>query len=57
MEVGISTLSKKGQITIPKAARKQLSIGPGDRVLFMIEDDKVLLQRVKGKGLSETLDS
>ena len=57
MEVGISTVSEKGQVTIPRDARKRLKITAGDRVLFKIEDDKVLLVRIGDRRLSETLDS
>jgi AbrB family looped-hinge helix DNA binding protein len=32
-----SALSSKGQITIPKAARERLNIGPGDRVKFFFD--------------------
>jgi AbrB family looped-hinge helix DNA binding protein len=56
MEVGVSTVSEKGQVTIPKDARKRLKIATGDRILFKIEDDKVVLVRVGERGLSNTLD-
>jgi AbrB family looped-hinge helix DNA binding protein len=57
MEVGMSTLSKKGQITIPKDARKRLGVSVGDRVLFKIEGEQVVLVRIKERRLSETLDA
>jgi AbrB family looped-hinge helix DNA binding protein len=57
MEVGVSSVSEKGQVTIPKDARKRLKISAGDRVLFKIEGDKVLLVRVEERKLSEILDS
>lgn len=31
-----STLSGKGQITLPKAIRDQLCLGPGDKVEFLV---------------------
>jgi antitoxin PrlF len=34
-----SALSIKGQVTIPKAARDFLGIGPGDRVKFFFNPD------------------
>ena len=34
-----------------------MKITAGDRVLFKIEDDKVLLVRIGDRRLSETLDS
>ena len=32
-----STVTAKGQITIPKAVRDRLNIGPGDRVKFFFD--------------------
>jgi len=57
MEVGVSTVSEKGQVTIPRDARKRLKIAPGDRVLFKVEGDKVLLVRIAERRLSKTLDN
>jgi AbrB family looped-hinge helix DNA binding protein len=37
-------VSKKGQVTIPKAIREKLKIHDNGGVLFLIEDDEVLLQ-------------
>jgi antitoxin PrlF len=37
-----STLTSKGQITLPKQIRDSLSIGPGDRVAFRLRDDGVV---------------
>jgi AbrB family looped-hinge helix DNA binding protein len=56
MEVGVSTVSEKGQVTIPIDARRRLKIAAGDKVLFKIEGDKVLLLRIGDRRLSETLD-
>ena len=33
-----STLTSKGQITLPKEVRTRLGVRPGDRVEFVIED-------------------
>jgi len=57
MEVGVSTVSEKGQVTIPIDARKRLRLAAGDKVLFKIEGDKVLLIRIGDRRLSETLDA
>jgi antitoxin PrlF len=35
----VSTLSSKGQITIPVEVRKYLGIGEGDKLAFVIEDE------------------
>lgn len=34
-----STLTSKGQITIPKAVRERLRLEPGDKVYFDVRDD------------------
>ena len=34
-----STLTSKGQTTIPKDVRKRLNLHPGDRLEFVIDDD------------------
>jgi antitoxin PrlF len=49
-----STLSSKGQATIPKAVRERLQIKPGDRFKFFFHPDGVIIlpkiatRRVKG---------
>ena len=32
-------MTSKGQITVPKEVRDRLGLKPGDRVLFIVEDD------------------
>jgi AbrB family looped-hinge helix DNA binding protein len=45
-----TTITTKGQVTIPKAIRDTLGVGPGDRVLFYrAEDGRVVVE-------PETLD-
>ncbi|MDS9469868.1 type II toxin-antitoxin system PrlF family antitoxin [Paracoccus sp. MBLB3053] len=34
-----STISIKGQTTLPKAVRQALDLGPGDRLRYVILDD------------------
>ena len=38
-------LSKKGQVTIPKAIRKKLKVGKEGGILFLVENDEV---KIKG---------
>lgn len=40
-----STLTSKGQATIPKQIREVLRLQPGDRVEFILEGDRVVLRR------------
>ena len=42
--VTLVTLSSRNQITIPKAARKKLSIGPGDQLILDVEKDSLILK-------------
>ncbi len=35
----------KGQVVIPRAMRKALKIEPGTKVLFTLEDDKLVLTK------------
>jgi AbrB family looped-hinge helix DNA binding protein len=53
-------LSSKNQIVIPQAARKALRLKPGDKILVVVRDDRVLmLQKPKShsaaiRGLSRS---
>jgi antitoxin PrlF len=40
-----STLTTKGQVTIPADVRKRLGLHPGDRVAFIVDGDEVRLVR------------
>ena len=37
-----STLTSKGQITLPKEIRESLALGPGDRLAFRLREDGVV---------------
>jgi antitoxin PrlF len=39
-----STISSKGQVTVPLAIRKRLGLKEGDRVEFVVEGDKTVLR-------------
>ena len=41
--VQTSSVTEKGQITIPARLRKQLGINPGDKVAFALENDHIVL--------------
>lgn len=45
-----STISSKGQVTVPAEARERLGLEPGTRVDFELRDDGVLLRK-SAKGL------
>ena len=40
-----STLTSKGQVTIPAEVRRRLGLKPGDRVAFVVDADEVRLVR------------
>jgi antitoxin PrlF len=39
-----STISSKGQITVPQEIRKRLGLEPGDRVEFVVEEGRTVLR-------------
>ena len=48
-----STLTSKGQITVPKAIRDHLSLEAGDRVDFMINEDGTVEVRALERPIDE----
>lgn len=47
-----STITQKGQVTIPIEIREQLGLKPKDRVRFDIEDGVVVMKPVESKILT-----
>ena len=43
-----STMTRKGQVTIPKAIRDRLGVKEGEKVLFVIRGEEVVLKVIKG---------
>lgn len=43
-----STLTRKGQVTIPKAIRDRLGVKEGGEVLFVMRGEEVVLKVLKG---------
>jgi antitoxin PrlF len=39
-----STISSKGQITVPQEIRKRLGLETGDRVEFVVEEDRTVIR-------------
>jgi AbrB family looped-hinge helix DNA binding protein len=39
-----STISSKGQVTVPQEIRDRLGLSPGDRVEFVIEGDRTVIR-------------
>jgi AbrB family looped-hinge helix DNA binding protein len=38
-----ATITRQGQLTVPKVIRELLGLKPGDRVLFRVRDDKTVV--------------
>lgn len=47
-----STLTSKGQITVPKSIRNQLRLHTGEKVLFVVEDHAVRMVPRLPQGLA-----
>ncbi|MHB8216132.1 MAG: AbrB/MazE/SpoVT family DNA-binding domain-containing protein [Candidatus Sulfotelmatobacter sp.] len=45
-----STISSKGQITVPQEIRKRLGLAPGDRVEFAVEGDLTVIRPARSQG-------
>jgi AbrB family looped-hinge helix DNA binding protein len=50
-------ISRKGQVTIPKAIRKKLKIDKGGWILFLVEDDEVKLKGIPGGQIDQLAGS
>ncbi len=48
-----STLTSKGQTTIPKDIRDSLGMKPGDRMTFTLMPDETVIMRVKSKRVAD----
>lgn len=48
-----STLTSKGQITIPASVRTALDLSAGDKLVFMVEDDHLVVVPVRRRRLSD----
>lgn len=45
--MAISTISTKGQITLPAEMRRKLGIKPQDRVILELEGESILIKKAK----------
>ena len=52
-----TTLTSKGQTTIPKQVRDALGMKAGDRITFTLLPDGVVLMRVKNKSVMNVAGS
>ncbi len=50
-EMHLSVLTKKWQTTIPKEIRNHLELQPNDKLLYVIENERVVIRPVRGNIL------
>lgn len=55
MEVSVGTVTSKGQVTIPKEIRETLGVIEGDKLIFLVEGDRVIMRKVGSERLSDIL--
>ena len=53
VHMALATLTSKGQVTIPKAVRNSLHLHAGDKVEFVITEDKEALLRIVTKKVDD----
>jgi len=46
-----STVTRKGQVTIPKLVRDRLGVKQGEKVLFVLRGDEIVLKVIRGNIL------
>jgi AbrB family looped-hinge helix DNA binding protein len=49
--MAVSILTKKGQTTIPKEIRAFLKLEAEDKILYQVENDKVIMRPLRGSIL------
>ena len=49
----VSRIGRKGQVVLPKAIREALGVTTGDRVVFSLEGDRVVLAPVPARTAAE----
>ena len=57
MDMEVSRVTSKGQITIPKAVRERLNLAEGDKVAFIEKDGNIVITKSSIIALREFLDS
>jgi len=55
MIVGTSIISEKGQVTIPKEIRDKLGIVQGDRLVFDLKGNEIIIKKTGTNNVSKIL--
>jgi AbrB family looped-hinge helix DNA binding protein len=50
-----TTLTSKGQITVPQVIRKQMGLKPGDKITFSLLSDGTLVVRPKVRSVADVI--
>ena len=53
----ISTITAKGQTTVPKSVRQALGLGTGDRIAFSMDERGVIITRAEADEADPAIDS
>ena len=53
----ISTITAKGQTTVPKSVRQALDVGQGDQIAFIVDEHGVTVQRADTVEIDPVIDS
>ncbi|MEJ1969601.1 MAG: AbrB/MazE/SpoVT family DNA-binding domain-containing protein [Rhizomicrobium sp.] len=48
MNAPVSRLTSKAQTVIPKAVREKLGLKPGDLLRYVVEKDRIVIEKVRG---------
>ena len=52
-----STITAKGQTTVPRQVREQLGVGPGTRLVWHVMPNGTLIERAKTRSLLDLAGS
>ena len=53
----ISTITAKGQTTVPKSVRQALDVGYGDQIAFIVDEHGVTVERADAAETDPVIDS
>jgi len=56
-EISITSVSRKGQVTIPKEIRDIMELTAGDKVIFILDDGRIYLRKASVQKLSHILEA
>ena len=56
-EIGTSSMNEEGEVTIPKEIHDALKLRAGDKVVFIQEDNRIIVRKARAKNLSVMLEN